>query len=88
MINLTLTEKYLISSAILWEKRSAEYIDPMHMEFINDIEEDIKKEIILLSRTQIDVIVYYLETLLDTTEYDPKEISALQLKLNLISDLP
>lgn len=88
MINLTLKEKHLITSAIFLKKRSDEYIDPSHMEFINDIEEDMEKETILLSRTQIDVIAYYLEMLMDIKEYDKKEVSALQYKLNLLSDLP
>lgn len=88
MINLTLREKQLITSAILLEKKLDEYIDPGHVEFINDIEEEIKRDTILLSRTQIDVIVYYLEALLETTEYDDKEVSALQHKLNFFSDLP
>lgn len=88
MIDLTLKEKNLIIAAIRREKESVENMDTGYLEFIHEMDEDIQKEIILLSRTQIDSIVYYLDTLFYLREYDSKEVLRLQHKLNALSDLP
>lgn len=81
-------EKQLINDAFKYAKNTLTDINPGHLEFINDIEEDILKRNILLSRTQIDVIVYYLDDVLQIKENDRNKISNLQDKLNALSDLP
>lgn len=88
MVDLSVTEKQLISKALQLARKSFKDIDSGHLEFINDIEEDLTKENILLSRTQIDVVVYYLDTLLMEIQYDNAAVLQLQHKLNSFSDLP
>lgn len=43
MINLTLKEKQLISDAFTYAKKSLIDFDSGHLEFLNEIEEDIIK---------------------------------------------
>lgn len=88
MINLTLKEKHLINDAFKYANKDLTDFDLGHLEFLNEIEEDLLKMNILLSRTQIDVIAYYLNDLLQITQYDCNEVIVLQQKLNVISDLP
>lgn len=56
MINFNLKEKNLISDALKYAKKSLMESDSGHVEFLNDIEEEMLKINILLSRTQIDII--------------------------------
>ncbi|WP_343607729.1 hypothetical protein [Chryseobacterium oranimense] len=88
MIDFTLKEKNIIRDALTYAKKTIADSDPGHLEFIDDIQEDIFKTNILLSRTQIDVIVYYLNNFICVIPHDKDEIAILQHKLNAFSDLP
>lgn len=87
MLTLIAEEKYLISQALNFAKKFKDN-DLGHLEFINDINEDLAKENLLFSRTQISIVVYYLDNLLAKTPSDSAKIIELQQKLNNISDLP
>ncbi|UZT97951.1 hypothetical protein ODZ84_22755 [Chryseobacterium fluminis] len=88
MINFNIKEKNLISDALKYAKKSLMESDSGHVEFLNDIEEEMLKINILLSRTQIDTIVYYLNYLPQTEIYNKNDVSNLQYRLNRLSDLP
>lgn len=87
MFNLSTEEKHIISKALKFAKNSMDD-DLGHLEYIDDIEEDLKKENLLFSRTQIDVIVFYLDTVSMKIKYDIAKVFALKQKLNNLSNLP
>lgn len=87
MLILSFEEKHIIGKALKFAKNSIDN-DLGHLEYINDIEEDLKKQNLLFSRTQIDVIVFYLDILILEIKYDIAKVIALQQKLNSLSNLP
>ncbi|MCJ8153260.1 hypothetical protein MKJ01_05725 [Chryseobacterium sp. SSA4.19] len=89
MINLTKAEKDLILAAIKIEKEVKERFNDDESEEIEEIELEITKENIFLSRIQIDVIIYYLGALLDRREmFDQGDVLSLESKLEQLIELP
>lgn len=88
MIKLEQEEKRLILSAIKFEKEMLEIGDE-EIEYVEEIENEMDKENIFLSRKQIDSIVYYLATLLDKREeFESADVLMLESKLESLSNLP
>jgi hypothetical protein len=88
MIELNQEEKNLIVSAIKFEKKILERTDD-EIEYVEEIEKEMDRENIFLSRRQIDSIVYYLGSLLDKrNEFNSADVLMLESKLEALSDLP
>ena len=89
MIDFTKNEKDLILAAIEIEKELQDRSDDEELEEIQELEEEIKKENVFLSRIQIDVIIYYLGALLDRRElFSQEDVLSLESKLEELSNLP
>ena len=89
MINFTKSEKELILAAIEIEKELQERSDDEQLEEIMELEQEIKKENVFLSRIQIDIIINYLGALLDRRElFNQADVLSLESKLEELSDLP
>lgn len=90
-------EKTIILAAVKHEKgKLLEYNnDPITMgsydqeiKEVIEIEEEIKKDNVLLSRNQLIDITAYLGELVETNQFDSSDIYELDSKLNEIIDLP
>lgn len=83
MIHFTPEEKNLILAAIQYEKEIQDKADD------EEIEEEIQRENIFISRRNIDSIVIYLGHLLDKAhQYNNAEVLSLESKLDDLSNLP
>lgn len=89
MIQFTPEEKNLIQAAIQYEKELQDRSDDEEIEYVEEIEEEIQKENVFISRRHIDSIIIYLGYLLDRKDqYDSGQIHALESKLDDLSNLP
>lgn len=96
MIDFTIRERKIILSAIKLEnERISKFnsdsdtigIFEDELENLRVIESEITKDIILLSRNQLDSVGEYLGSLMDNDLYEQLEISALEDKINAMTDL-
>lgn len=87
MINLTPEEKILILAAIKHEKDLQNRSDDEEIEYIEEIEEEISRNNVFLSRRQLDTIGTYLGPLMDTGKFEQLKISALGDKISELTDL-
>ena len=87
MIHFTTNEKELILAAILHEKDIQARIDDEEIEYIEEIEEEINKNNVFLSRHQLDTIGTFLGPLMDTHKFDQLDISALEDKISEMTSL-
>ncbi|WPO91823.1 hypothetical protein [Chryseobacterium sp. YR459] len=89
MIQFTPEEKNLIQAAIQYEKEIQDRSDDEEIEYVEEIEEEIQKDNVFISRRHIDSIIIYLGYLLDRKDqYDSGQILALESKLDNLSNLP
>ncbi|MDR6525099.1 hypothetical protein J2787_000469 [Chryseobacterium rhizosphaerae] len=89
MLAFTTEEKELILSAIKYEKEVQDRADEDEIEYVEEIEDEIQKENVFISRRQIDSIIIYLGYLLDRRDqYDNGEVLLLESKLENFSNLP
>ncbi|MBL3547745.1 MULTISPECIES: hypothetical protein [Chryseobacterium] len=89
MLAFTTEEKELILSAIRYEKEVQDRADEDEIEYVEEIEDEIQKENVFISRRQIDSIIIYLGYLLDRRDqYDNGEVLLLESKLENFSNLP
>ncbi|SMC35536.1 hypothetical protein [Chryseobacterium sp. YR221] len=89
MLAFTTEEKELILSAIRHEKEVQDRADEDEIEYVEEIEDEIQKENVFISRRQIDSIIIYLGYLLDRRDqYDNGEVLLLESKLENFSNLP
>ncbi|GEN65799.1 hypothetical protein [Chryseobacterium rhizosphaerae] len=89
MLTFTTEEKELILSAIRYEKEVQDRADEDEIEYVEEIEDEIQKENVFISRRQIDSIIIYLGYLLDRRDqYDNGEVLLLESKLENFSNLP
>ncbi|UTX46606.1 hypothetical protein [Chryseobacterium sp. MA9] len=89
MIQFTPEEKNLIQAAIQYEKEIQDRSDDEEIEYVEEIEEEIQKENVFISRRHIDSIIIYLGYLLDRKDqYDSGQILDLESKLDNLSNLP
>lgn len=89
MLAFTTEEKELILSAIRYEKEVQDRADEDEIEYVEEIEDEIQKENVFITRRQIDSIIIYLGYLLDRRDqYDNGEVLLLESKLENFSNLP
>ncbi|MCQ9639344.1 hypothetical protein MP478_08050 [Chryseobacterium sp. WG14] len=89
MLEFTTEEKKLILSAIKYEKEIQDRADEDEIDYVEEIEDEIQKENVFISRRQIDSIIIYLGYLLDRRDqYDNGEVLLLEGKLENFSNLP
>jgi hypothetical protein len=89
MIHFTPEEKNLILAAIQYEKEIQDKADDEEIDYVEEIEEEIQRENIFISRRNIDSIVIYLGHLLDKADqYNNAEVLSLESKLDDLSNLP
>ncbi|CAH0262218.1 MULTISPECIES: hypothetical protein [unclassified Chryseobacterium] len=89
MLEFTTEEKKLILSAIKYEKEIQDRADEDEIDYVEEIEDEIQKENVFISRRQIDSIIIYLGYLLDRRDqYDNGEVLLLEGKLESFSNLP
>ncbi len=89
MIHFTSEEKSLILAALQYEKELQDRSDDEEIEYVEEIEEEIQKENIFISRRHIDSLIIYLGYLLDRKDqYDNGQILSLESKLDDLSNLP
>lgn len=87
MIDFSTQEKTLILEAIKHEKDLQNRSDDEEIEYIEEIEEEIGRNNVFLSRRQLDTIGTYLGPLMDTGKFKQLEISALEDKISELTDL-
>lgn len=89
MIQFTSEEKNLILTAIQYEKELQDRTDDDEIEYVEEIEEEIQRDHIFISRRNIDSIVIYLGHLLNKADqYNKTRVLALESKLDDLSNLP
>ena len=89
MIQFTPEEKNLILAAIQYEKELQDRTDEDEIEYVEEIEDEIQKENIFISRRHIDSIIIYLGHLLNKADqYNNTQVLALESKLDDLSNLP
>ncbi|KAB1230304.1 hypothetical protein DBR39_17210 [Chryseobacterium sp. KBW03] len=89
MIHFTPEEKSLLLAAMQYEKEIQDRSDDEELEYVEEIEEEIQRENVFISRRQIDSLIIYLGSLLDKKDqYNSGEVLALESKLDDLSNLP
>ncbi|RLJ33961.1 hypothetical protein CLU97_3451 [Chryseobacterium sp. 7] len=89
MIQFTLEEKSMILAAIKHEKELQDRMDEEEIDYVEEIEEEMQRENIFISRRNIDSLIIYLGHLLDKTDqYNTAEVLTLESKLDDLSNLP
>lgn len=89
MINFLPSEKELILAAITLEKELQKRSNDEELEGIEEMEDEIIRENIFLSRTQLSILFDYLEVLLDRKDrFNQTDVISLGVKLNELINLP
>ncbi|SMP16398.1 hypothetical protein [Chryseobacterium profundimaris] len=88
MIELSKKEKDLILAAIQIEKENQDQDDSEEFKEMEDLEAEITRENVFLSRPQIDCVIYYLGALFQNSDYEQSDVIALDAKLEELSHLP
>jgi hypothetical protein len=89
MIDFTKEEKDLILAAIEIKKGLQEMTEDGHLEEMEELEEEMKKETVYLSRSQLEVLFEYLGVLLDRKkEYSQIDVMLLGNKLEKLMNQP